>query len=80
MDVRSNRFWPVLYRAGFTPRLLDPSEERELLRYGYGITNIVARATVGADELSTAEYRAGGLLLDAKVQQYRPRWLAISWA
>ena len=36
-----NRFWPTLFAAGFTPRLLMPAEERELLSLGYGITNIV---------------------------------------
>src|SRR5262245_23381452 len=46
-----NRFWPTLYQAGFTPRLLDPSEQKELLALGYGITNLVARTTATADEL-----------------------------
>src|SRR5881275_808133 len=46
-----NRFWPALYAAGFTARLLAPHEERELLKSGYGITNFVARATATADEL-----------------------------
>src|SRR5437763_5512915 len=50
-----NRFWPTLHAAGFTQRLLSPFEERELLRSGYGITNIVDRATGSADELSTEE-------------------------
>src|SRR5215471_9486053 len=40
-----NRFWPALFAAGFTDRLLDPRESRELLKLGYGITNLVARAT-----------------------------------
>src|SRR5918912_1534580 len=46
-----NRFWPTLRAGGFTARLLAPHEERELLRDGYGITNIVERATATADEL-----------------------------
>src|SRR5205823_6520201 len=46
-----NRFWPALYAAGFTARLLAPHEERELLKSGYGIANFVARATATADEL-----------------------------
>ena len=47
-----NRFWPTLYAAGFTPRLLAPAEERALVPLGYGITNVVGRATATADELS----------------------------
>ncbi|KOG69321.1 hypothetical protein ADK38_41015, partial [Streptomyces varsoviensis] len=58
-----NRFWPVLHRSGFTPRQLRPDEEAELLTYGLGITNVVARASARADELSVEEYREGGRLL-----------------
>ncbi|MFF9815717.1 G/U mismatch-specific DNA glycosylase [Streptomyces sp. NPDC014006] len=72
-----NRFWPVLHLSGFTPRLLKPAEQHELPRYGLGITNVVARPTARADELSAEEYREGGLLLRAKVERLRPRWLAV---
>src|ERR1043166_5364159 len=72
-----NRFWPTLYQAGFTPRLLAPSEERELLEYGYGITNLVARATATADELSPDELVAGQRRLKAKVKRYQPQVVAV---
>jgi len=72
-----NRFWPALHRAGFTDRQLAPSEERELLRSGYGITNVVARATAGAAELSREEFVEGGRLLERKVRRFRPRVVAI---
>lgn len=72
-----NRFWPALHAGGFTDRLLAPHEERELLNTGYGITNFVARATATADELTNAEFTAGGRRLRAKVRRYRPRCLAI---
>ncbi|MEV6120124.1 G/U mismatch-specific DNA glycosylase [Streptomyces sp. NPDC052077] len=72
-----NRFWPVLHRSGFTPRLLQPSEQRELLSYGLGITNVVARASARADELTTEEYREGGRSLTRRVTRLRPRWLAV---
>ncbi|MGA5119658.1 G/U mismatch-specific DNA glycosylase [Streptomyces pseudogriseolus] len=72
-----NRFWPALHRSGFTPRLLAPSEQHELLSYGLGITNVVARATARADELTAEEYRQGGRELAVKVARLRPRWLAV---
>ncbi len=72
-----NRFWPALHRAGFTDRQLDPSEERELLRHGWGITNVVARATATADEVTAAELAAGGRELVEKARAFRPRWVAI---
>lgn len=72
-----NRFWPTIYRAGFTPRQLHPSEQRELLAHGCGITNVVARATAAADELRNEELVAGARTLARKVSRYEPRVLAI---
>ena len=72
-----NRFWPVLHGAGFTPRLFHPSEQYELLKLGYGITNVVARATARADELTHEELLEGAKILERKVKKYRPRYLAI---
>src|SRR5437016_12757334 len=67
-----NRFWPALHGAGFTPRLLHPSEQRLLLKGGYGITNLVNRATATADELASVEFVSGRRRLAAKVRRYRP--------
>jgi TDG/mug DNA glycosylase family protein len=71
-----NRFWPALHAAGFTERRLHPSEETELLRSGYGLTNLVNRGTSAADELSPAELVLGAKKLAAKVRRYRPRAIA----
>ena len=73
-----NRFWPALHAAGFTPRPLAPAEQAELTRYGLGITNIAARATAQAAELTTAELREGAARLRALVADRRPRVVAIA--
>ena len=72
-----NRFWPALHAAGFSRRLLHPSEERELLDSGYGITNLVARSTASADELAPEEFVAGHRRLAAKARRYGPRIVAV---
>nr|WP_042395388.1 G/U mismatch-specific DNA glycosylase [Streptacidiphilus carbonis] len=72
-----NRFWPALHRSGFTPRQLKPEEQRELLGFGLGITNVVSRTTAKADELTAEEYRQGGLALRERVERLRPRALAV---
>lgn len=72
-----NRFWPTLYAAGFTERLLTPFDERELLKSGYGITNVVRRTTASADLLTKEEIREGGKRLMVKALRYRPRVVAI---
>jgi TDG/mug DNA glycosylase family protein len=72
-----NRFWPALFAGGFTDRIVSPFDERELLTQGYGVTNVVMRATATADQLTREELRAGGKRLVAKVRRYKPAFLAV---
>jgi TDG/mug DNA glycosylase family protein len=72
-----NRFWPALHDAGFTATQVRPWEERRLLRAGLGITNLVARATAAADELTPEELRRGRRRLAAKVRRHRPGCVAV---
>jgi TDG/mug DNA glycosylase family protein len=71
-----NRFWPALHLGGFSDRQLHPSEQRELLRHGYGITNLVNRATATAEEVDAAEFVAGRKRLAAKIRKFRPKIVA----
>lgn len=72
-----NRFWPTLYAAGFTDRLFSPFEDEKLLERGYGITNVVERATATAAELAESEFITGGKMLERKVRRYHPKVLAV---
>lgn len=72
-----NRFWTAIFGAGFTNRILDPAEERHLLQHGFGITNIVERATARAEELTKKELLEGAKELTRKVQSYKPFYLAV---
>ena len=72
-----NRFWKALYLGGLTPRVLAPEEVEAFRALGYGITNVVARATAGAAELGTEEMRAGAQVLVRKVKRDRPRVVAV---
>ena len=71
-----NRFWPALHAGGFTPRRFGPWEKDLFLASGYGLTNLVRRATASADELAPAELIAGRRRLAAKIRRYRPRIVA----
>jgi TDG/mug DNA glycosylase family protein len=73
-----NRFWPALYAAGITDRLLSPFEDRELLASGYGITNLIARATATAEELTKDELASGARILERKVRRLRPGYVAFA--
>jgi len=72
-----NRFWPSLHASGFTDRLLSPFEEQELLQLRLGVTNVVARATAAASELSHDDFVKGGRVLRSKVRRYHPRIVAV---
>lgn len=74
----ANRFWRVLHAAGVTDRLYAPDEDRALLACGIGFTNLVARPTRRADELTRDEVRAGAAALRAKLEQVRPRAVAFT--
>ncbi|RAY11647.1 G/U mismatch-specific DNA glycosylase [Actinomadura craniellae] len=73
-----NRFWPALYRSGFTDRLLSPAEQHLLPGLGLGITNLASRATARADELTDEELRAGHARLTALAGLHRPAYVAIA--
>lgn len=73
----SSRFWKALYLSGFTPRLLAPEDEEELLRYGLGLTNLVDYATAAAKDLTADDLRSGARLVVTKVRQYRPVWVCL---
>ena len=78
-----NRFYRALHLAGITRWPIDasngftPEDVEELTSRGVGITNLVARATARADELSRDELVAGGTALVAKVVLWRPAVVAI---
>jgi len=80
---RGNRFWPALHAAGITPSLVDasggmrPADAAMVTGLGIGITNIVSTASARADELTLAELRAGGAVLETKVRRLRPRVVAV---
>jgi TDG/mug DNA glycosylase family protein len=72
-----NRFWKALHGAGFTARELSPFEDRELLKLGYGLTNLIERATATAKELAPEEFVRGRQRLEAKVRRAQPRFIAV---
>jgi TDG/mug DNA glycosylase family protein len=71
----ANPFWRLLHESGFVHRRLAPSEERELLAAGLGITNLVARETAGVSDLTRGDFDRGRDILIEKVRRFRPHAL-----
>lgn len=72
-----NKFWKTLHLSGFTPQLFLPAEQQQLPALGVGITNLVARPSVTAQEITKREFQTGAAALVKKIKQYSPRWLAV---
>jgi double-stranded uracil-DNA glycosylase len=73
----SNRFWRLLYESRLVPEPITYEDDDRLPGWGFGITNIVARATPGIDTIEPHEYIAGRLKLRRKIQRYKPAVVAM---
>jgi TDG/mug DNA glycosylase family protein len=73
---RSNRFWRVIHLAGFTTRLIPAENDGEILQYRCGLTTLVERPTVRAEEVARAEFVAAADQFERKIARYAPRYVA----
>jgi double-stranded uracil-DNA glycosylase len=73
----SNRFWKLLYESGLVPEPVTFEDDDRLPEFGYGITNIVARATPGMNELRAEEYQRGARALLKKIEKFQPEIVAL---
>ncbi len=70
---RGNQFWKLLFDSGLTPRLYAPEEDSQIIKLGYGLTNIVARPSKSSSDLSPEEMKEGAIILQEKIQKYNPK-------
>jgi TDG/mug DNA glycosylase family protein len=70
-----NDFWRLLHAAGFTPRVLEPHEQSELLQYGIGVTNAASRTTPGSGDLRKADFAGAAERLEEIARDLRPAWI-----
>ena len=68
-----NDFWRLLHAAGFTPRVVDPADQHEVLRYGVGITNAAYRTTRGSSDLRKGDFAGSAERLERLARELRPR-------
>jgi double-stranded uracil-DNA glycosylase len=71
-----NDFWRLLHAAGFTPRLLEPQEQFELLDYRIGVTNAAARTTPGSGDLRKVDFAGAAERLEQIANELKPGWIA----
>jgi TDG/mug DNA glycosylase family protein len=72
-----NPFWRLLHAAGLTPVELRADEDQRLAELGYALTNLCARTTKTAAELTRDELARGAAQLRKKVRAMQPAIVAL---
>lgn len=75
---RGNMFWPLLYDSGVVPEPLGYRDDKRLIEFGIGMTDMVKRPTRGIEELQREEFAEGRVLLGQKLEQFSPRIVAFN--
>jgi mismatch-specific thymine-DNA glycosylase len=75
---RGNEFWPLLYESGVIPEPLTYNDDRRIVEFGIGLTDLVKRSSEGIDDLTREEFSEGRVLLAQKLEEYRPRVVAFN--
>jgi mismatch-specific thymine-DNA glycosylase len=75
---RGNQFWPMLYDSGVIPEPLGYEDDRRLVEFGIGMTDLVKRPTRGIEEIERREFAEGRVLLAQKLEQLQPRVVAFN--
>jgi len=75
---RGNQFWPLLYDSGVIPEMLGYADDRRMLEFGIGLTDLVKRPTRGIEEIERQEFAEGRVLLARKLEEMKPRIVAFN--
>lgn len=75
---RGNQFWPLLYQAGVVPEALEAEDDRRLIEFGIGLTDLVKRPSRGIEEIRREDFAEGRVMLSQKLEQHHPRIIAFN--
>ena len=75
---RGNLFWPLLYDSGVIPELLDYRDDKRIIEFGVGLTDLVKRPTRGIEEIHREEFAEGRILLAQKLEEFAPQVVAFN--
>jgi TDG/mug DNA glycosylase family protein len=75
---RGNQFWELLYRAGVLPEPLEYNDDKRVIEFGIGLTDLVKRPTRGIEEIRREEWTEGRVLLAQKLSEFAPRVIAFN--
>ena len=73
-----NQFWPMLYESGVVPEPFDYPDDRRVIEFGIGLTDLVKRPTKGVEELNREDFAEGRIVLAQKLEEFAPRVVAFN--
>ena len=75
---RNNLFWPTLFESGVVPEPFDYPDDRRIIEFGIGLTDLVKRPTKSAEELRREDFAEGRIVLSQKLEEFSPRVVAFN--
>ena len=75
---RGNQFWPLLYDSGVLPEMLESKDDKRVIEFGMGLTDLVKRPTRGIEEIEREEFAEGRILLAQKLEEFTPKVIAFN--
>jgi mismatch-specific thymine-DNA glycosylase len=75
---RTNQFWPILYESGVVPEPFDYHDDKRVIEFGVGLTDLVKKPTKGVEDLNRADFAEGRIILSQKLEEYTPRVVAFN--
>ena len=75
---RTNQFWPILYESGVVPEPFDYHDDKRVIEFGIGLTDLVKRPTKGVEELTREDFAEGRIVLSQKLEEFSPHVIAFN--
>jgi mismatch-specific thymine-DNA glycosylase len=75
---RDNPFWPILFESGVVPEPFDYHDDKRVIEFGIGLTDLVKRPSKTTESLSREDFAEGRIVLSQKLEEYAPRVVAFN--
>jgi TDG/mug DNA glycosylase family protein len=75
---RDNPFWPIMYESGVMPEPFDYHDDKRVIEFGIGLTDLVKRPSKTVEELKREDFAEGRIVLSQKLEEFAPRVVAFN--
>jgi mismatch-specific thymine-DNA glycosylase len=75
---RENPFWPMLHESGVVPEPFGYHDDKRVIEFGIGLTDLVKKPTKTPLELNREDFAEGRIVLSQKLEEFAPRIVAFN--